>query len=369
MEPPSSVDAQALASLRSKHVVNGDGSITAEWRSVLRTLASPERGVTVHLGSAERWATATYYSADGNCVRYATSGADHQIAFPCTAAGVIESLKEWLAWDRIPERDPVEAVFQLDELTAFAALVDAFREETLQALLARRMPDASRFTRDQVAHQIASAAQGDPRWLCGLLVRHAPQQFVPDLKRLNEGASTLAHRGWLDFKGDNAILKTPMPSICASLANLTPYASVSVNGPSGLQSAQLVMSAVQCCITLEFVINAAGLPSAQLKRIGGSELAGTMSDLLSVLPHTGADVQGWGVPLASSVPKPAAPAQKPAAQAPPVVAPAAVKPAMSAPAVAPPPARPAPQAEPVCPACGAKVVPGRPFCRACGQRV
>ena len=164
LPPASSIEQAVLGSLHAKHVVNGNG-VTDLCRGALATLAHPTHRAALYLGSLERWYYMEYYAGPGGLVGYSSDAREHRLTFPCTrdiASGTVEG---WLGSLAVPDLPQAHAELEASELSAVAAIVDAWREETLRALLQREQPAPARFTREQLVYALDMAAHGDPRWL------------------------------------------------------------------------------------------------------------------------------------------------------------------------------------------------------------
>jgi hypothetical protein len=367
--PPAALDPRILSSLRAKNLSNGNGALTDHWRSALAVLASPSHTVSIFLGSADRWFAMDYYLGSGGMAGYAFTGADHRITFPCTFENLLEQIDNWLQPAAVPNREPFHVDLRGEELVALSAITDAYREEGLRAFLERRPPVQNAFSRDQLLYELqASHGAEDPRWLAGLLVKHAPAAFQSTPEALDAGAAGLAQRGWLHFEEDSAVLEPLLQQICSSLANINPYTLIGA-GPCGAPgSLVLVLCTLQSFWTLEFVVTAEGEAWVRLGSIGGPALRQFFERLMSGLPKPrsqAAPAAAWGAPPPTAAPPPAAarvpasaPQAKPPAQArpqPPAPAPAAKKPVA------------AQKAQPrACSKCGKILAPGKAFCTACG---
>ena len=311
--------------------------------------------VWLYLGSADRWEAIDYYAGSSGLVGYASNGSDHLITFPCAPENVAQALSQWLGWDDLPDVPVFQADLQANELAMLAAVVDAHREENLRAVLERRQPNVSRFSREQLLYELETAAQtADPRWFAGILQRHAPPGFQPGPASLNEGASSLGSRGLVTFEGDDVLITADLAAVAAVIASLGPYAILSVGSAGESGSVSLVLRTIQSFWTIDFLASQDGQSWARLQRLSGPDLHSHIQQALSVLPKAAPDPSAWTAPVQLPV-------------APPHVAPS---PARGEPPVAQAPrATRAPTQERRCVVCDKPLAPGRKFCTGCGTAV
>jgi hypothetical protein len=356
LSPPTGIDQGVLSTLRGKNVVNGQGEVTDAWREVLATLASPGYRVWLYLGSADRWEAIDYYSRAGDLIGYASTGTEHLVTFPCSIDTLSEGLGRWLGWHEMPDGPQFEADLDAQELVALASVVDAHREESVRAFLDRRQPDVSRFTHDQLVYELETGAHtGDPRWLVGILQRHAPTSFQPSASSLDGGAAALAARGWLTLDGTDAVVSRDLAAIAAAMGVVNPYAVLSVAPMDADGSLMLTMRAMQSFWTVDFFADQNQQAWVRLQGLGGAELRSHVREALAILPKPAPDPAAWTAPLEMPVPVPPV-----TAHAPPVHAPAAreSRPTLST-----------TSRERTCTKCGKPLLPGRKFCTGCGTPV
>jgi hypothetical protein len=350
MAPPPAIEQSIAASLASKGVIHGNGTPAPAWIATLRTLASPTHRIAFFLGSAERWFDASYYSSGNGLVGYTQGAAECGITFPCDASDVEALLADWLNWRLMPETGPFEGTLYGPELTAFAAIVDAYREETLRSFIERRPGDPTRLSRAQLTRQLTTMDGPDSRWLCAVLKRHAPEAIRPDEGALNTGARSMAERGLLRFEGEAICVEGNLYRLCAGMANIVPYAYIASQRAGGGGSSAIYLTGLKCYWVLDFPSGADGQPSCRFQGVGGEAVA------THVRAHLG------GLPAARPAPAASWSAPPPIAPPEPVAAP-----------VKQPVTRPLPNAtEPIvphCGKCGKMLKLGKRFCGSCGAPV
>lgn len=347
LTPPATIEQAVVASLRAKGVLNGNGGPTPAWTGALQTLTEPSHRVALFLASPERWLETSYYSSGGGLVGFAGHVEDCGVTFPYDAAEVEALLAEWMGWHAPPPASPLSATLQGAEVTAFAAVVDAFREETLRAYLERRPPEPERFSRDHLARQLAFVDTPDSRWLCPILKRHAPAPLQPGEQALNTGARSMAARGLLRFEGEAVVLEGALFDVCAGMANVAPYAHVAVQHAGGSTSA-LYLTGVRRFWAIDFPAGADGQPLCRFQALGGEEAAAHAHRQFQTLPAPRPAATNWTVATAAA-PVPVA-APEPARVQPPT----------------PRPTQPIPRP---CAKCGKPLKPGKKFCGSCGAPV
>jgi hypothetical protein len=345
LSPPAAIAPPISASLAAKGVLQSNGAPSPAWVGALRTLASPTHRITFFLGSSERWFDASYYSSGNGLVGFTQNKEECGITFPCEPSDVEVLLADWLNWQAMREGGPFESTLQGPELTALATIVDAYREETLRAFIERRPAEPTRLSREQLVGQLATMDGADSRWLCAVLKRHAPEALQPNEGSLNAGARSLAERGLLRFDGEAICLEGNLYRVCASMANIVPYAYVASQRAGGGGSSAIYLTGIKCYWVLEFPTGPEGQPLCRLTGMGGEGVAAHVRGQLDGLPAgRPAPAPGW------SAPAPPAAAPVPRTPAPPVTK----------------------ATEPIsrlCGKCGKPLKPGKKFCGSCGAPV
>ena len=356
LPPPAVVDPAVVSSLRALGVTAPGGALVPDWIEALSAIANPARHAVVFLGSSANWTAIEYFAGPSAMAGYSLSEGKHNITFPCTAESLKRSISAWLAVDGAPALPPFSSDLQPEELAAVAAIADAYREETLRALLERRAPDPSRFSQDQLVYELQAVASRDPRWFCSLLANHAPAPFAPSVDSLDAGIRALSARGWVRFEEGRAVLKAPLIAISVGLGVLNPYAVIGT-GPAGAPvSLALVTCALQGYWSLNFVARDAQ-SYVRLESLGGPDLSAWLEARLLDLPRQAA-VASWTDPLPASIPVSV-----------PVLSPVTAV-AVRRPVPVPVPvAAAAPLAGPNCERCGKPKQPGRKFCTGCGAAI
>jgi hypothetical protein len=348
MPPPAAIEQPIAASLAAKGVLHGNGAPAPAWLATLRTLASPTHRIAFFLGSAERWFDASYYSSGNGLVGYTQGAEECGITFPCDASDVEALLADWLNWRLMPETGPFEGTLYGPELTTFAAIVDAYREETLRAFIERRPGDPTRLSRAQLAHQLTMMDGPDSRWLCAVLKRHAPEAIRPDERSLNTGARSMAERGLLRFEGEALCVEGNLYRLCAGMASIVPYAYLASQRAGGGGSSAIYLTGLKCYWVFDFPTGADGQPTCHFQGIGGESVAAHVRSQLGGLPAAG--------PAPTRSAPPPIPPSKPVTT--PVTRPA--------PPPLPKTTEPIPR---TCAKCGKAVKPGKKFCGSCGAPV
>jgi hypothetical protein len=354
LSPPAAIEQPVVASLKTKGVLNGNGMPTGAWVSALRTLSAPTQRITLFLASAERWFEASYYGSGGGLIGFTPSPGECAITFPGEPADVEVLLADWLNWKRMPEAAPFTATLLGPEVTAFAAIVDAHREEALRAFLERRPANHTRFSRDQLAHQVAQADSMDSRWLCAALRRHAPEAIRPDPQSLNVGARSMMSRGLLRFEGETLVVEGELLGICAGLGTIVPYAFLTSQRAGGAPSSSLYFVGMGSFWIFEFPQGADGQPVCRFQTAGGQTVAAHVRRHLEGLSAAKPAAASWTAPVAAA---------------------ATAEPARPQPAAAQPPAARPPVSQPtgpiakLCGKCGKPLKPGKKFCGSCGAAV
>jgi hypothetical protein len=363
LSPPASIAPETASALFQKHVVNGSGAITDPWRKALTALTVPSHKASLFLGAPEQWFAIDYYAAGEAMSGCTASEPGYKITMPVSRENLEAIVSDWLSLPAAGSKPSAPIDLDADEMTMFAAIVDASREESLRALLERRMPDSSRFTRDQLAAEVEWSSVQDGRWLCSVLRRHSPSVFAPAGGGLGVGARKLAARGWLRLGDDDTHLEADLQSRCARLMNLNPYVALELRTTGGSASSVIVMTSLGSYWAIELFGGSDGRPMARLFELGGPEAVQLFGRYLAQLPAA----PTWAPP--ASAPAPPQPAA--AAWTPPPAAPAAAFPRT------PPPSAPVaqsafpvvPPAAVACPNCRKPLQPGRLFCTGCGIKV
>jgi len=356
LSPPATIEPPVVASLQSKGVVNGNGRPSPQWIPVLRTLTTPTHRVSFFLGSEDRWFEAGYYGNADGLIGFNQNPQECGVTFPANPSDVEALIGDWLNWTAMPESQPFAATLMPAEVTAFAAMVDAFREETLRAFLERRAGEATRFSREQLAAQLQHVDSPDSRWLCPVLKRHAPPPLQPDMQALNAGARSLASRGLARFEGDGLVIEGELFRILAGMANIVPYAYLSVQQAGAAGASVIYLTGLKCYWVFDFPGSADGQPMCRFQSFGGHGVAAHVRGLLEGLPAARAATAGWGEP------SPAAPAWQPD---PPRFDP----PRPDPPRPNPPKPQPTGTLAKHCAKCGKPLKPGKKFCGSCGAPV
>lgn len=346
LPPPAVVAPAVVSSLRALGVMSAGSAVAPQWIEVLSAIANPAHNVFLCLGSSTSWNAIGYFAGASGMAGYSTSDGNHHITFPCSADSVLRSLSDWFAPASVPALPPFQTDLQPEELTAVAALVDAYREENLRALLERRPPNASRFSREQLVYQLQAAASGDPRWFASLLAKHAPAPFAPYADGLDAGIRALAARRWVRFEDSQAVLEPPLITVSVGLGILNPYAVIGTGPVGEPASVALATCSLQGFWALSFVAGAVE-SYARLEGLGGPGLSAWLESKLEALPQP-APQASWNDPIpAAALAATAAPVRQAARLPIPVPV-------------------PIPAAEPNCGRCGKPKQPGRPFCTGCG---
>ena len=342
LAPPSSIAPPVASALIQKHVVNGSGAMTGTWRQALTALTKPTHKASVFLGSPEQWFSMDYYAAGDTITGCNSDDAGYKITPSVSRDSVEAVISEWLRLPAVASAQSPPIDLDAEEMTVFAAIVDAGREESIRALIERRMPDLSRFTHDQLAAEVEWSSAQDGRWLCSVLRRHAPSVFAPEGGGLGAGAKKLAARGWLRLGGEDAQIGADLQARSVKLMNLNPYVALDFRATSGAASVVIVMTGIASFWAIELFGGPDGRPMARLFELGGPEAAQLLGRYLAQLPAA----PSWTAPTpaAAWTPPPSAPVAQPAMP------------------VAPP-------AAPACPNCRKALQPGRLFCTGCGTKV
>jgi hypothetical protein len=367
LQPPASIEMPVVESLRAKQVLTGPGGLSPAWRDALAALASPTHHAALYLGSAVSGQTIDYYAAGQTLVGYTGDAAEHRITFPYTAQTILKLLSDWMHCPEVPAAPRAQLSLPAAELAAVAAVVDAVREERLRAVLARRSADTRSFSGDQLLYELDAGASADPRWLAGLLTRHALPAHRPDRALLNAGASALAARGWLRFEADRVLLEPPLAELADRLATLGSHLRIAIGPVDEPGSLVLLVQSAASFWSFEFLSGDDGRPWILIQSMGGPDAASMLQRLLDLLPKP-APVASWtaAVPL----PVQQLPAAPPPAPLPVPVQPAPLRPAPVPQAPVPAvPVQPAVAAQRRCPRCGKALLPGRKFCTSCGATV
>jgi hypothetical protein len=351
MAPPSAIEPPLVEALQQKGVVNGGGAPAPPWRAALQTLTTPTHRASLFLCSSDHWYEANYYGDAQRLIGFTRNPEECGITFPAAPSDIEALLGDWLKWDAAVDTGPFQATLPGVELTAFAAIVDAYREETLRAFVERRQATPERLSRAQVTSQLAHGDSLDSRWLCPVLTRHAPAAIAPNEQNLTAGVRSMAARGLLRIDGDAVVVEGDLFRVCAGMANIVPYAHLSVQQAGGPGSAALYLAGLKCYWIFEFPAAADGQLSCRFQGVGGKAVAAHVRGQLLALPAA-----------RQAVPAAAASWAEPAARQP--------EPPVRPPA--PPPVEPARQTQPtprICSKCGKPLKPGRKFCGSCGAPV
>jgi hypothetical protein len=367
LSPPASIEIPVMESLRARRVLSAQNGVSAEWRDALAALSSPSHRAALYLGSAVSGQIIDYYAAGQVLVGYSADAAEHRITFPYTAGTILKLLSDWMHWNEVPASPRTQLSLPTAELAALAAVVDAVREERLRAVLGRKPADTRSFSRDQLVYELDAGASADPRWLAGLLTRHALPAHRPDRALLNDGAQALGARGWLRFEGDRVLLEPPLADLGDRLATLSSHLRIGIGPVNGPGATVLMVQSGGSFWSFEFLSSDDGRPWTLIQSMGGPDAAAMCQRLLDLLPKP-APAASW----TAAVPMPA---QQPAAAPQPAALPIPVQqaplrrtpaPQAAAPAV---PVPPVAAAERKCPRCRKPLLPGRKFCTACGATV
>ena len=144
-----------------------------------------------------------------------------------TPADLTHRLLAWLAADALPQATVHAIDLSMAELTSVAAVVDAYREERLRALIERRDPQPDRYSVDDLLFQVnMGCLSRNTRWLGGILAVHAPIEFEPAPESLREGLIGLTLRDWLSEADHRWEPQGTLVELCERLGNLNPYAVI-----------------------------------------------------------------------------------------------------------------------------------------------
>lgn len=181
--------------------------------------------VTLYLGSADTLLRRELVPGAAGFALASASTADPQEAL--TPADLTNRLLAWLAADALPQAKVHPIDLSIAELTAVAAVVDAYREERLRALIERRDPQPDRFSIDDLLFQVhMGCLSRNTRWFGGILAAHAPIECEPLPEDLREGLIGLTLREWLREADHRWEPQGTLVELCERLGNLNPYAVI-----------------------------------------------------------------------------------------------------------------------------------------------
>ncbi len=274
--------APAAKSLQAKGVLTGAGTLTRAWRAALQTLAAPARHIYLFLGSTNAALETSYYTGAGPAVSHAEAGGGHRVAFPATRESALALCGRWMGWQALPASEPLSLDLGADELTALAALADAYREDQLRSFLQRQSPASGLYAPEALARLLRLGKERrDVRWLAGLLAVHAPGAFAPDPARLDRGLQALVGRGWLRRRGKDVGLRPPLDRACFGLSNLMPYLVLGSGPAAGQGSFLLAFLGLGTFWAVRFDAAAGKPPRAQVNGLGGALLEAEVENVLA----------------------------------------------------------------------------------------
>jgi hypothetical protein len=326
--PAFAAGSAAASSLRRQGIVTPAGDIPAHWRDALRVLAIPARSMSLYLGAGNEFIRTQFFSHGARIVSCTEQESRFRVAFPIIAGELADTITDWLRCQELPAIPPFREELRSEELTALAAVVDAYREEGMRALLERREPRFNVFQREQLVYELQLGPRHpDPRWLAGLLHRHAPPAFRPDIAQLDRGAMLLTEKGWLKSQNGAIGFQPGLEQICKGLGSLSPYALLEILEESGRRELELFTRGLG---SLWLFVFASDTSLVLLEAMGGS----------LAMDYVGAQVRR--LTAAMAVPPETQPSQ------------AASSPQLTG---------------QFCAKCGKELKPGRVFCTGCGTRI
>jgi hypothetical protein len=336
----------AATALVEKGVVDRSGRLTESWDRALATLCAPSGVFSLYAANEGHWQAADVFYTDGYPVACTRTESGYRISFPVPGAAVLAVLRSGLDLERAPELDLPSMDFTVPEFAAFAAAVDAAREEVLQAQIDRRAPMLQTFRYEQLSRQLAAIQAQDVRWLCGLADAALPESHRPCEEDLAGGMESLLTRELMQLSDDAIGLDGPLVEMAAALLTHSAYVTVR-GGANGTIHTQFLLVRAAYGIWAIESWDREGESQIRVQGFGGRS----------------AEQYVWDYCLSTPAWKPVAPTAVMADQVRPATTPTQPQPSrLPAPVGAQPAACPNPQ-------CGAPLKPGKTFCAACGTRV
>ena len=163
-----------------------------------------------------------------------------------SAADLADRLLAWLAAEALPPAAVHPVDLSIAELASVAAMVDAFREERLRALIERRAPEPDLFSIDDLLFQVnMGCLSGHTRWFTGILAAHAPIEFAPVPEDLREGLIGLELREWIREADHRWEPQRTLIELCERLGNLNPYAVIATDPHGASPIAPLTLMRIE----------------------------------------------------------------------------------------------------------------------------
>jgi hypothetical protein len=343
IRPAGEINPVTFHALRAKGVCDFSGVISGEWRFLLATALDPSCRITINLEGALQFLVGT-----GGSVATLTPQANGtmRLSGMLLTSAILRMLDARLGLGTLSADHQVAPLADLtiEEMTTFAALADANREEQLRALAERRPAITGHASRAGTMHQLTQGLSNrSQEWLVAILAKCAPPFYAPSEEHLDKGAGSLVARGWARPGTDSLEFGPQLESLCDVFSSLSPFLAITIGAPEAQAGTAIFIRGSHHCTGIGFRGDGAGRRWVSLRRLGAPAMSEALSLLLS-------------------------PLDAPATVAPPPVLSPVSRPVSSAQPAAPPLLPPQPQ--PVaCRKCGAPLAPNKPFCTKCGAPV